>query len=326
MAEELNTTPAMDEAENEATQMLETAQSQATQVLDEVVEHATEAVEAPTVQIEMPAEQDSADPTPTEPIAEEAASAADPTVEIDPATEAIPVSPQHTTPMPNPYPEPEMTTPMPKPVVTTAGFDVPLTEVPSAEPVVDPMTDPVAEQMPQEPAVPEEAVPANDGPYAAAASAAAAGAAVAGVSAQASQPAMPQPPVEPWRQQSTGYQQATYANPDYRPNAYGQAVQHQSYAPDPQVNSYEAGIPFTQLSGGMKFGWLVVGFLLGIPGMLIAWLVNVDKHPQVKKDAIMWSVIGFVIAFVLAIIMCIAFAGMIAVAIANYSGYGGYYF
>ena len=53
--------------------------------------------------------------------------------------------------------------------------------------------------------------------------------------------------------------------------------------------------PLMQLTGGMKFGWLVVGALLGIPGIIIAWLANADKVAQVKSDALKFSIIGFVI-------------------------------
>ena len=82
-----------------------------------------------------------------------------------------------------------------------------------------------------------------------------------------------------------------------------------------------------QLSGGMKFAWLVVGFLAGIPGMLIAWLVNVDKFPQVKSDAVKFSIIGFAINFVIAIIAVIgSFAVIMSlVSVATNSLYSYYY-
>lgn len=101
-------------------------------------------------------------------------------------------------------------------------------------------------------------------------------------------------------------------------NPYQGAVQFQSVPPE---------VGFTELSGGLKFGWLCIGMIMGIPGMLLAWLINFDKHPQVKKDAIMWSVIGFAIAIVCGIIFTVAFIGMFAAAISSAGGgYGGYYF
>ena len=43
---------------------------------------------------------------------------------------------------------------------------------------------------------------------------------------------------------------------------YGQPAPQPVYAAGPA--------PLTQLTGGMKFGWLVVGFLLGIGGIVLA--------------------------------------------------------
>ena len=76
----------------------------------------------------------------------------------------------------------------------------------------------------------------------------------------------------------------------------------------------------------MKFGWFVVGALVGIPGILIAWLANVDKFPQVKSDAIKFSVIGLVVWAVLWVLASLAFLGVVAAALSGYSsGYSGYY-
>lgn len=73
------------------------------------------------------------------------------------------------------------------------------------------------------------------------------------------------------------------------------------------------GMPLTELTGGMKAGWAVLGFLLGPAGILIAWLVNVTSHPEVKSGAIKFSVIGCVIVVVLAVLLSIlAVFGMIA--------------
>lgn len=61
--------------------------------------------------------------------------------------------------------------------------------------------------------------------------------------------------------------------------------------------------PLYVLTTGMKVAWLFIGLLMGIPGMLIAWAVNADKMPQVKKEAFKFSVIGFAISVVLGIIL-----------------------
>ncbi len=75
--------------------------------------------------------------------------------------------------------------------------------------------------------------------------------------------------------------------------------------------------PLTALSGGMKFGWFVIGALVGIPGIILAWLVNVDKLPQVKNDAVKFSVIGFAVWVVLGVLACIGFLGMVAAAVGS---------
>lgn len=64
-----------------------------------------------------------------------------------------------------------------------------------------------------------------------------------------------------------------------------------------------APAPLYTLTTGMKAAWLFIGLLMGIPGMLIAWVVNVDKMPQVKKEAFKFSVIGFAISIALGIIV-----------------------
>lgn len=65
------------------------------------------------------------------------------------------------------------------------------------------------------------------------------------------------------------------------------------------------GMPLTELTGGMKVGWAVLGFLLGPAGILIAWLVNVTNHPAVKSGAIKFSLIGCVAVVVFAVLLSI---------------------
>ncbi len=102
-------------------------------------------------------------------------------------------------------------------------------------------------------------------------------------------------------------------------------------ASQPQPQAFYPPAPLMQLTGGMKFAWLVVGALLGIPGIIIAWLVNVDKMPQVKSDALKFAIIGFVIWIVLGIIMGLLIGGMVSAVVAgalgSYGSYGhGYYY
>ena len=97
----------------------------------------------------------------------------------------------------------------------------------------------------------------------------------------------------------------------------------QGYQPQPQPMYMPA--PLMQLTGGMKFGWFVVGALMGIPGIVISWLVNVDKLPQVKSEALKWTIIGFVVWIVLGILISLAIGGMITALVAGAMGSAGYY-
>ena len=333
MAEELNNTPVEDEFV-QATQAIDTEVASEAQAVveevaapvEEVVETVTEAVEVeaampeeagdPTVLIELPAQDD--------------ASAAMPTEQLAAMTEEIPVPANPTTPMPNPFSAPQVTTPFPTPdpTPTTAGFDVPLGPVELEGPTpTTPPASPFASSSvsePPSPVVPENPVSAAD-PYASAVAAAGPAAAAIPTAAPAYSAAArqvspgPGTYAQPDYQQS--YQQPTYAQPTYAQGGYQNAVPHQPFAPDPTVpNPYEYSL--TSLTGGMKFGWFLVGLFLTVPGMLLAWLVNADKHPQVKKDAITWSVIGFAVDVVLGIISLVAFASLLAAAI---SASGSYY-
>ncbi|MDR1082916.1 MAG: DUF2510 domain-containing protein [Coriobacteriales bacterium] len=60
----------------------------------------------------------------------------------------------------------------------------------------------------------------------------------------------------------------------------------------------------TQLSTGAKVGMVALGFFLGLIGVLIAWLINKDK--PTSKEAVKFSVIGFIIVFVISCISSIA--------------------
>ena len=109
--------------------------------------------------------------------------------------------------------------------------------------------------------------------------------------------AAPQPPATP----------PTEPLPQQQPSM-GQQV------PPAQPQAFYPPAPLMQLTGGMKFAWLVVGALLGIPGIIIAWLVNVDKMPQVKSDALKFAIIGFVIWIVLQFIFGMIVFGTISAA------------
>lgn len=129
--------------------------------------------------------------------------------------------------------------------------------------------------------------------------------------------AAPEPPAEPMPQQQPPIgQQVPPAQPSFQP----QPQQPMYGAPQPQPQAYYPPAPLMQLTGGMKFAWLVVGALMGIPGIIISWLVNVDKMPQVKSDALKFSVIGFVINIVFWFIMGFVITGAISAAVYGMMG------
>ena len=76
----------------------------------------------------------------------------------------------------------------------------------------------------------------------------------------------PVPPAQP-QQPPTGQQMPPQQQPYQAPQP--------GYQPQPQPMYMPA--PLMQLTGGMKFGWFVVGALMGIPGIVISWLVNVTS-------------------------------------------------
>lgn len=129
-------------------------------------------------------------------------------------------------------------------------------------------------------------------------------------------PATPQPSTEPLPQQQPPMgQQVPPAQPEPQPQP-----QPMYNAPQPQPQAFYPPAPLMQLTGGMKFAWLVVGALLGIPGIIIAWLVNVDKMPQVKSDALKFSIIGFVIWVVLGFLLGLLITGAISAAVYGMMG------
>lgn len=87
-----------------------------------------------------------------------------------------------------------------------------------------------------------------------------------------------------------------------------------------------------QLTGGMKFGYFALGFFMSLPGLLIAWLINVDKFPKVKSDAVKFTLIGFVVSLAIGFIFSMMFVGLIGAMTAGImsdpsiinSGYGSF--
>lgn len=154
---------------------------------------------------------------------------------------------------------------------------------------------------------------------------------------QTEQPASPQTPAQPVPQQQPQAQPGD--QPQSGPGAsqvpptqpqpeqpYAQAQQHQPYAQPVYAQPVYPPAPLTKLSGGMKFAWFVIGALVGIPGILLAWVCNADKYPQVKNDAVKFSAIGFAVWMLAGIILTVMVGGLLAafVAACDPSYYGAY--
>lgn len=132
---------------------------------------------------------------------------------------------------------------------------------------------------------------------------------------------------------------AAYASPSYgAPRPDGCASQGGSVPPagaapippqsgqpiPPQAGGYPGFVPEPQLSGGLKFGYFLLGFLGNLFGIVVAWLINADKHPAIKGSAVKWSIVGFACTFVVGILIALAFAGFIGAVVAAAAG-GGHY-
>lgn len=130
--------------------------------------------------------------------------------------------------------------------------------------------------------------------------------------------AAPAPAENPEAQAAPVPPQPAYAAPQPMPQPMPQPVPQPMYAPPMQ--------PLMQLSGGMKFGWFVIGALMGIPGMLLAWLTNVSAYPQVKSDAVKFAVIGFVVNIVFWILAGLFFGTVFTVAMVGLVDSLNYYY
>lgn len=145
---------------------------------------------------------------------------------------------------------------------------------------------------------------------------------------QSEQPASPQTPAQPAAQpqSSSAASQVPPAQPQPEQQPYAQAQQQQPYAQPVYTQPVYPPAPLTKLSGGMKFAWFVIGALVGIPGILLAWVCNADKYPQVKNDAVKFSAIGFAVWMLAGIILTVMVGGLLAafVAACDPSYYGAY--
>lgn len=136
----------------------------------------------------------------------------------------------------------------------------------------------------------------------------------------------------PYQQPSAGQAQTTYGAPTgqsfgYQNMSYtpmsGYGAPQQPFAQYQPLDNQQPQ-PLQQLTGGMKFGWFAVSLLLGIAGIILAWLINVDKAPQVKSDAIKWSAIGAVIGILISLFYVTVVLGGLMSMGASISSVGGF--
>lgn len=78
--------------------------------------------------------------------------------------------------------------------------------------------------------------------------------------------------------------------------------------PNPKTKKVSTSDGYTT---GQKVGWAVLGMLMGIPAILLAWLCNVPT-PEYCSDAIKCTVIGLVVNLVVGLIIWGSFMSSIA--------------
>lgn len=129
--------------------------------------------------------------------------------------------------------------------------------------------------------------------------------------AQQPQPQQPQSQQPGSSQQAPGQQfgapyqapygtpMGAYQQPPYQQQPYQQQPYQQPQPVYQQPSPAPTGQPLTSLTTGMKAGWFGVGVFASFAGILLAWLVNADKAPQVKSDAMKWSLVGFAASILL---------------------------
>lgn len=86
------------------------------------------------------------------------------------------------------------------------------------------------------------------------------------------------------------------------------------------------GMPLLYLTGGMKFGWAALGFLMGPVAILVAWLTNAHNFPQAKSEAVKFSLIGFLVSIVGWILLVLLFGFTACAAVGATATGASYYF
>lgn len=118
---------------------------------------------------------------------------------------------------------------------------------------------------------------------------------------------------QPMPEPAPAYYQTVPPQYDYQQPAYAQPV---AYPQEPQ----------TSLSGGPKTAWFFLGFLLGIPAILLAYATNIDKFPKVRGDAVKFSAIGFGVAFLLSLLLVFGYFALIIAIIGSAGDFGSFYY
>lgn len=138
------------------------------------------------------------------------------------------------------------------------------------------------------------------------------------------EPQAPQTPPAPQPSQQVAAQSQPAASTGQAPQGFvppaGQVPPQQPFGPAPAVPPQPMpqnmpGMPLLYLTGGMKFGWAVLGFFMGPIAILIAWLTNAHNFPQARSEAVKFSLIGFLVTllWVVLLFMLIGFSACAAV-------------
>ncbi|WP_314920983.1 hypothetical protein [Slackia exigua] len=107
--------------------------------------------------------------------------------------------------------------------------------------------------------------------------------------------------------------------------SYANGPANAPYVQQMPLDDNAPGQPLRELSGGQKFGWLVLGFFFGPFAALIAVLTGHANWKKARSQSITWSFVGFGIAVGLFLVTCL-FAGLISAMLGPVPYDPGYYY
>lgn len=107
-----------------------------------------------------------------------------------------------------------------------------------------------------------------------------------------------------YQPQQNQYQAQQSQNSEYQAQSVAQqAAWQQTQQSNYQANQWAPMQPQQMLTTAQKIGWLFVGIFIGIAGILIASLTNIDK--PYRSDATKFAIIGFILEIVFTFVMLV---------------------